>query len=41
VFYSWAPVGWSRVTAGLQLIDPFLTRSETRAFFALRWKVMF
>jgi porin len=41
LFYSWAPVGWSRVTADLQLVDPFLLRSETRVFFALRWKVIF
>jgi porin len=41
VFYSWAPVGWSRVTADLQVVDPFLVRSETRAFFAIRWKVIF
>jgi porin len=41
LFYSWAPVGWSRVTADLQVIDPFLVRSETRAFFAIRWKVIF
>jgi porin len=41
LFYSWAPVGWSRVTADLQVIDPFLVRSETRAFFAIRWKVTF
>jgi hypothetical protein len=38
VSYSWAPVGWSRVSADLQVIDPFLVRSETRAFFAIRWK---
>jgi hypothetical protein len=41
LFYSWAPVGWSRVTADLQIVDPFLVRSETRAFFAIRWKVIF
>jgi porin len=41
IFYSWAPVGWSRVTADLQVIDPFLVRGETRAFFAIRWKVIF
>jgi porin len=41
IFYSWAPVGWSRVTADLQVIDPFLVRAETRAFFAIRWKVIF
>ena len=41
LFYGWAPVGWSRVTADFQLIDPFLVRSETRAFFAIRWKVIF
>jgi hypothetical protein len=39
LFYSWAPVGWSRVTADLQIVDPFLVRSETRAFFALRWMI--
>jgi porin len=41
VFYSWAPVGWSRVTTDLQVIDPFLARADTRAFFAIRWKVIF
>jgi porin len=41
LFYNWAPIGWSRVTADLQVIDPFLRRSETRMFFALRWKVIF
>jgi len=41
LYYSWSPVGWSRVTADLQVIDPFLVRSETRAFFAIRWKVIF
>jgi porin len=41
LYYSWAPVGWSRVTADLQVIDPFLLRSETRIFFAIRWKVVF
>jgi hypothetical protein len=29
------------VTADLQVIDPFLRRSETRLFFGVRWKVMF
>jgi hypothetical protein len=41
LYYAWAPVGWSRVTADLQVIDPFLLRSETRIFFAVRWKVVF
>jgi porin len=41
VFYSWAPVGWSRLTADLQIIEPFVVRSDTRAFFALRWQVLF
>jgi porin len=41
LFYSWAPVGWSRVTADLQVIEPFVARSDTRAFFAIRWKVIF
>ena len=41
LYYSWAPVGWSRVTADLQIIDPFLKRSESRLFFGVRWKVMF
>ena len=40
LFYSWAPVGWSRVTADLQVIDPFVVRSETRLFAAVRWKLM-
>src|SRR5262245_16065084 len=40
-FYSWAPVGWSRLTADLQVVDSFLRRSGTRTFFALRWKVSF
>ena len=29
------------MTADLQIIDPFLLRSETRIFFAVRWKVIF
>ena len=41
LYYSWAPVGWRRLTADLQVIDPFLVRSQTRAFFAIRWKVIF
>lgn len=41
LYYAWAPVGWSRVTADLQVIDPFLRRSETRLFFGVRWKVIF
>jgi porin len=41
LYYAWAPVGWSRVTADLQIIDPFLLRSESRLFFAIRWKVIF
>jgi porin len=40
LFYNWAPIGWSRVSADLQIIDPFLRRSETRFFFALRWKII-
>ena len=38
---AWAPVGWSRITADLQVIGPYQLRSETRIFFAVRWKVMF
>ena len=41
LYYAWAPVGWSRITADLQVIDPFLRRSETRLFFGVRWKVIF
>ncbi len=41
LYYAWAPVGWSRVTADLQVIDPFQLRAETRLFFGVRWKVMF
>jgi porin len=41
LYYCWTPIGWSRVSADLQLIDPFLRSSETRAFFAIRWKVIF
>jgi porin len=41
LFYNWKPMGWSRVSADLQIIDPFLRRSETRIFFALRWKIIF
>jgi hypothetical protein len=33
-------VGWSRVTADIQVIDPFVVRSETRLFAAVRWKLM-
>jgi porin len=38
-YYTFAPTGWSKVTADLQLIDPFVVASETRAFFAVRWKI--
>lgn len=41
LYYAWTPVGWSRVTADLQIIDPFLKRSESRIFFGVRWKVIF
>jgi porin len=41
LYYAWAPVGWSRITADFQVIDPFLRRSETRLFFGVRWKVIF
>ena len=41
LYYAWAPVGWSRVTADLQVIDPFQLRAETRLFFGVRWKVIF
>jgi porin len=41
LYYNWAPVGWSRITADLQVIGPYQLRSETRIFFAARWKVMF
>jgi porin len=39
LFYSFAPTGWSKLSADLQLVDPFLLGSETRAFFSIRWKV--
>ena len=41
LYYAWAPVGWSRITADLQVIGPYQLRSETRIFFGVRWKVMF
>ena len=41
LYYNWAPVGWSRITADLQVIGPYQLRSETRLFFGVRWKVMF
>jgi porin len=41
IFYNWAATGWSRLTADLQIIDPFFVESETRMFFAVRWKVIF
>jgi porin len=41
LFYTYAPVKWSRISADLQLIDPTSVRAETRLFFALRWKVIF
>jgi porin len=40
-FYNWAATGWSRVSADFQIIDPFAVQSETRIFFAARWKVIF
>jgi porin len=39
LFYTFAPTGWSKLTADLQLVDPFLLGSETRVFFAVRWKI--
>jgi porin len=41
LFYNWAVTGWSRLTADFQLIDPAGVRAETRAFFAVRWKLIF
>jgi porin len=41
LYYEWTPVGWSRITADLQIVDPFQLRAETRLFFAARWKVIF
>jgi porin len=38
-YYTFAPTGWSKLTADLQFIDPFVVASETRAFFAVRWKI--
>jgi hypothetical protein len=40
-FYNWAATGWSRLSTDLQIIDPFAVQSETRIFFAVRWKVIF
>jgi porin len=39
IFYSFAPTGWSKLTADLQIVDPFLLGSETRMFFSVRWKI--
>jgi porin len=39
IFYSFAPTGWSKLTADIQLVDPFLLGSETRIFFTVRWKI--
>jgi porin len=39
IYYTFAPTGWSKLTADLQFIDPFVVASETRAFFAVRWKI--
>jgi porin len=39
IFYSFAPTGWSKLTADLQIVDPFLLGSETRLFFSIRWKI--
>jgi porin len=39
LFYSFAPTGWSKLTADLQIVDPFLLGSETRLFFSVRWKI--
>jgi hypothetical protein len=41
LYSCWAPVGWGRLTADLQIIDPFLKRSESRMFFGVRAKVIF
>jgi porin len=41
LYYCWAPVGWGRLTADLQIIDPWLKRSESRLFFGVRAKVIF
>jgi porin len=39
IFYSFAATGWSKLTADLQFVDPFLLGSETRLFFSVRWKI--
>ncbi len=39
IYYTFAPTGWSKLTADLQLVDPFLLGSETRLFFSVRWKI--
>lgn len=40
-FYNVAITGWSKVAANVQVIDPFAVGSKTRAFFSIRWKLIF
>jgi porin len=40
-FYNFAATGWSKVSADVQFIDPFAVGSKTRAFFSIRWKLIF
>lgn len=39
ILYSFAPTGWSKLTADLQIVHPFLLGSETRLFLSVRWKI--
>jgi porin len=41
LFYNYAIAGWSKVTADLQIVDPFAVGSKTRSFFSVRWKLTF
>ena len=40
-FYNFAATGWSKVSADVQFVDPFAVGSKTRAFFSIRWKLIF
>jgi porin len=39
IYYTFPATGWSKLTADLQIVDPFLLGSETRLFLSVRWKI--
>jgi porin len=41
IFYNLALTGWLRITADVQIIDPFLTRRDTATVFGMRGKIDF